>query len=120
MQIKKRIFTGIVVSAVALGSVMGAGASSLLENIQAQLNHEIKFELDGKAGRLKIKSGKRIAPISYQGTTYLPVRAVSEAVNVAVDWDSKTKTITLGEKSTSVLITKEPIKKNKSRRYYDR
>ena len=36
-------------------------------------------------------------PFIYNGTTYLPVRAVGEALGKQVGWDGKTKTVYIGE-----------------------
>lgn len=44
-------------------------------------------------------SGKKIQPFIYNGTTYLPVRAVGEAVDKEVHWDDTTNTIYLEDKS---------------------
>ncbi len=69
----------------------------------------------------------------YDGTTYLPVRAVSEAVGKAVSWDGRTSSVFIGQHSSSepaavlteldyfnrdgVVITKESIKDNLGRTY---
>lgn len=69
----------------------------------------------------------------YDGTTYLPVRAVSEAVGKAVSWDGRTSSVFIGQHSSSepaaVLteldyfnrdgmgIYKESIKDNLGRTY---
>lgn len=37
-------------------------------------------------------------PFIYNGTTYLPVRAVAEALGQNVDWDGNTKTVSIGSK----------------------
>jgi hypothetical protein len=41
--------------------------------------------------------GKVIYPISYNGTTYLPARAVSEMLGVDVKWDGPASTVYLGK-----------------------
>lgn len=49
-------------------------------------------------------SGKSVEPFIYNGTTYLPVRAVSYAVGKAISWDSKTKSVYLGKHDSSVPV----------------
>ena len=51
----------------------------------------IKIVVDGK----ELKTDKE--PFIYEGTTYLPVRAVGEAVGKNVTWDAASKTVILGE-----------------------
>lgn len=69
----------------------------------------------------------------YDGTTYLPVRAVSEAVGKAVSWDGRTSSVFIGQHSSSepaavlteldyfnkdgMFIYKESIKDNLGRTY---
>ena len=42
-------------------------------------------------------TGKKIEPFIYNGTTYLPIRAVGEALGKQVQWDQNTKTAFLGD-----------------------
>ena len=53
--------------------------------------NNIKIVVDGK----ELKTDKE--PFIYEGTTYLPVRAVGEAVGKNVTWDAASKTVILGE-----------------------
>lgn len=41
-------------------------------------------------------SGEEVHPILYNGTTYLPVRAIGELMGENVDWNEETLTITIG------------------------
>ena len=59
--------------------------------------NDIKVTLDGKPVELKDATGKTIEPFTYNGTTYLPVRAVANLLGVDVKWDGDTNTIYLGE-----------------------
>ena len=59
--------------------------------------NDIKVTLDGKPVELKDATGKTIEPFTYNGTTYLPVRAVADLLGVDVKWDGDTNTIYLGE-----------------------
>lgn len=43
----------------------------------------------------KDANGSVVAPFIVNGTTYLPVRAIANALNLAVDWNSSSYTITL-------------------------
>jgi hypothetical protein len=40
--------------------------------------------------------GTKLTPITYNGRTYLPLRAVAEATGLQVNWDNATRTATLG------------------------
>ena len=94
---KKKIlmFLSIVLSACL---VLGVGAVAAVnsEEITALLSYDVKVEYDGKAQTFKDANNKKVYPIMYNGTTYLPVRAVANLFNVPVDWNSETQTVILG------------------------
>jgi hypothetical protein len=72
-----------------------SAASNLIE-ITAYLNSGIKMVLHGKSFEPKDATGSKTLPITYKGTTYLPLRAVAEAVGLKVGWNGNTQTVTLG------------------------
>ena len=58
---------------------------------------DIKLVVNGKEVTPKDVNGNVVEPFAYNGTTYLPVRAVGEALGKTVRWDGETKTVHLGE-----------------------
>jgi hypothetical protein len=99
MKKKKLIVSAAMVFSFVLGAA-SINAASNLEKIQANLNHGISFILNGKAWTPKDGNGADVAPISYKGTTYVPLRAVAEATGADVKWDGKTQKITISSGST--------------------
>jgi uncharacterized protein YabE (DUF348 family) len=67
------------------------------KNIEAFYNN-IKLAIDGKAVELKDTKGKAIEPFIYEGTTYLPVRAIAEALGMEVKFNETTNTVELDNK----------------------
>lgn len=88
MQRVKDVVLGAVVATLLVGAAPSAFAKVADAMISVNYNN-IKVMVDGK----ELKTDKE--PFTYDGTTYLPVRAVAEAVGKEVKWDSKTKTVTL-------------------------
>jgi len=116
---KKKLIAGVIGLSMIASMGAGAYAASNLQEIKAFLNSGIKFKVDGKPVQLRDGDGNAVLPISYKGTTYLPVRAVSDALGVAVNYDGQTGTVQLGEKSEGISIadgfddmyhTKDPSK----------
>ena len=68
---------------------------------------DIKISLNGKEFTPKDAAGNVVEPFIIDGTTYLPVRAVAEALNLNVEWDNATSTVKLTrpEGSKPVYIT---------------
>ncbi len=94
----KRMRTAVI-TAVLLGVLaVGAAAASGIQQIIADLRPDITVEVDGMARTMTDKNGKTVYPISYEGTTYLPVRALGEILGQTVEWDSATQTVILTEK----------------------
>ena len=58
----------------------------------------VKINVNGSQITPKDATGRVVEPFIYQGTTYLPVRAVGEATGYTVTWDQNSKTVymTLG------------------------
>ena len=96
----KGFIAGIMVSLLILGVVGTAMATSTART--ATLNYaDIKVTLDGKAITPKDVNGNAIEPFIIDGTTYLPVRGISSALGLGVDWDQNTHTVKLTSGSQS-------------------
>lgn len=71
-------------------------AVSVGKNITVYFN-EIKLMIDGKIVTPKDANGNTVEPFIYNGTTYLPVRAVADALGQDVNWDADTATVVIGK-----------------------
>ncbi len=63
--------------------------------ITVQINPNITVKYNGKAQTMTDVNGNPVYPMLYGGTTYLPVRAVSNMLGVKVEWDGDTQTVLL-------------------------
>ena len=97
MKIKKATLTLALALAVVVGMVVGANAADTLKTITASLNYGITIKYNGEVQEMKDANSNRVYPISYEGTTYLPVRAVANLLGIEVNWDGPTQTVWLGE-----------------------
>lgn len=82
------IFAGALISGTVSFAVTGTSV------IEAVYNN-IVINIDGKNITPKDANGNKTEPFIYNGTTYLPVRAVGEALGKTVEWDSETNTVYL-------------------------
>ena len=93
---------------------IGAYAATAVQEITAQLRPDFEIEIDGEEREFYNVDGERVYPILYEGTTYLPVRAIGEIMNKKVYWFEKEKRIELKEINTTVtdadVIITEPEK----------
>ena len=84
------------------------------ETIEALYNN-IKIYVDGIKIEPKDANGNNVEPFIYNGTTYLPVRAIGEAIGKTVTWDGATQSVYLGEKTgdkTYLTDVCEPFQTN--------
>ncbi|MDE7242825.1 MAG: hypothetical protein K2O18_02450 [Oscillospiraceae bacterium] len=99
----RNLFTTLAVAlALVCGLTIGASAAGTLQEIKAYLSTEITVKYNGETQALKAADGSTIYPITYNGTTYLPVRAIGNIFGVDVKWDQATKTVLLGEAADGV------------------
>ena len=64
---------------------------------------DIKITLDGTLVTPLDGAGKPVEPFALNGTTYLPVRAVANALGVEITWDDATKTVSIGKVARYLL-----------------
>jgi hypothetical protein len=81
----------------------GAYAASSLQEIKAFLNKGVKFTVSGKSWAPKDANGKAVYPITYNGTTYLPIRTAGSALGVEIGWDAANNTVNIGGEAHGVV-----------------
>ena len=90
----KGIIIGIVIGVMITASSVIASSGA----IQKLLHYnDIKITMNGNEIRPADANGNYVEPFIIDGTTYLPVRAVSNALGLYVDWDANTNTVKLSE-----------------------
>lgn len=91
----KYLVLGMIIMAVFSTMVVPAMAAMIQKQITVATGVNIYVD-DVKLNPVD-SSGKPVEAFIYNGTTYLPVRAVAEAVGKAVSWDGKTRSVYLGK-----------------------
>jgi hypothetical protein len=87
------LIVGIMIGTMLTsGIVFAAGGSKTFEAVF----NNIKIVIDGTEIVPKDASGNVVEPFIANGTTYLPVRAVAEALGKEVYWDGPNYTVYLG------------------------
>ena len=96
---KRTLRTRLIAGAAALVLLAGtavAANSVITKTIQANYMG-IKIVVDGVEITPKDANGKVVEPFASEGTTYLPVRAIGEALDKDVTWDGSTATVYVGD-----------------------
>lgn len=93
---KKKVTAAAILLGVTLTASAGVYAASNLQDIRASLNHKLAIVVNGQAYTPKDGNGKTLAPITYNGITYLPVRSIGEALNTSVTYDAGSSRVIIG------------------------
>jgi len=111
MKFKKALPLLAIVFTIAGSFMLGVQAASGSEPITAYVGYDIGVQYDGQSVTLKNANGERVFPILYEGSTYVPIRAISNLFGVPVEWDAATRSVLLGTSTSSPGIDLEPIRK---------
>lgn len=92
----KSFVIGILITSMFFSIIITVSGESISKEITAHYNN-IKIYINNDLISPKDSNGNEIEPFIYNGTTYLPVRAVAEAFNEEVSWDGNTKSVYIGD-----------------------
>ena len=88
------IIIGMLISAVLFNGFVYAAQNN---DVVQRIFNNIKITLNGNEIIPKDVNGNSVEPFIIDGTTYLPVRAIGNALGLNVDWDSSTNTVVLSD-----------------------
>lgn len=93
--------------AMALSAALTVGASAAT-NVTATMRPDVTVRIDGIARDFYNAQGKEVHPILYNGTTYIPLRAIGELMGKNVNWDQATGTASIGGTRTTGTVSGTP------------
>ena len=105
---KNRILSGACALVLAASLTVGALAASQPYTANATLSPNVTVKIDGVEQTFYSAQGKEVHPIIYNGTTYIPLRAVGELMGKNVNWDGATGTASLSGTRTTGNVTGTP------------
>lgn len=116
----KRSLAALTMAGLLCGTAV---AASTVTTKMIEANYMgIKMVVDGVAVTPKDGNGNVVEPFASNGTTYLPVRAVAEALGKEVTWDGATSTIYVGDvpgQGTNWMQKLPPYQVSKNTVVYD-
>lgn len=115
---RKGFVSGVLI-ATLIFTMLGTALAAYQK--QATLDYVgIKITLDGTEIIPKDANGNVVEPFAIEGTTYLPVRGIANALGLGVSWDGATQTVVLsspgktagtgGQTAGAVIMDKNGIK----------
>lgn len=112
----KGFIAGVCTTAAIAGTLTAIGASSdVMDFISANIGiGGRKIYWDGIEQKLTDENGKEVFALSYNDSTYLPVRAMSKLLGKEIEWDSATKSIYVGGKPVAATTQFEELQNVKN------
>lgn len=95
----RSFISGVLVTVVFFSMIGTAFATKGKRTVDIDYN-DIRVTLDGQTVALVDANGNPVEPFAINGTTYLPVRAVADALGLEVGWEQETSTVILNKKDT--------------------
>ena len=89
----KGFIAGVLVMAIVMAT--GTAIASTQRNISV-IFRDIRIVVNGQQITPRDVDGNVVEPFIFEGSTFLPVRAVSDALGYAVSWDDATSTVYIG------------------------
>lgn len=96
----KDMLIGGAIAATALTLAVPALAATGSRTVRVDYS-DIKLVVNGKTVTPRDGNGDVVEPFTIDGTTYLPVRAVGNALDMDVAWNGSTHTVTLTDRTGS-------------------
>ena len=89
----KKLICSMTLAALLCGA---AGAANTPYTVSAELSPNVPVRIGGIVQTFYNAQGNEVHPISYGGTTYVPIRAIGELMGKNVNWDAASQTATIG------------------------
>lgn len=109
---KKTRITALVLCLLMLVGLLAVNAAAAEKPAPKQVTAEVRpgvaILIDGAARTFYDAAGKEVHAVFYNGTHYLPVRAIGELMGKNVNWDGDTRTITLSSPRTAQAAAGTP------------
>lgn len=111
---KKELLKGVALGAVSTCLVLGVAYSSADADRSIMVEEGIRMELNQIPFVPRDSNGNAVSPFVYNGTTYVPMRPLCEAIGLNVSYNSATNTASIttsgNDSSNTAYITTEKAK----------
>ncbi len=100
----------VTLSGVRTGeATAGTPGAASVQDISVEVRDDFTVIVDGTVRTFADANGKTVYPLLYQGSTYLPIRAIGELMGKTVGWDEASKTITLSDAAGTTVTDADVI-----------
>ena len=97
----KRLSTLALGMALFVTTLTVAAGAVEAASVSVEMRPDVEIVVDGTARTFYNVQGQEVHTLYYNGTHYLPVRAIGELMGKNVNWDQSTRTISLAGSRTT-------------------
>ena len=106
---RKRLGALALATAMMLGALpLTAAAPNQVTTVTGEMRPQVSVMVDGVERDFYNAQGQQVYAVFYDGTHYLPVRAIGELMGKNVNWDQSTLTISLTAPRTTGTVQGTP------------
>lgn len=100
------------IAGVCITALLAGTATVFAKQIDVAMGG-IKVYWDGVEQTLRNAKGDKVEPLIYDGTTYVPLRALAGLLGKDVDWNQNEQSVYIGEKPTAATTPLDKFPKDK-------
>ena len=104
----KRLSTLALGMALFVTTLTVAAGAVEAASVSVEMRPDVEIVVDGTARTFYNVQGQEVHTLYYNGTHYLPVRAIGELMGKNVNWDQSTRTISLAGSRTTGPVQGTP------------
>lgn len=101
---KKNIILLSLLIIVLFSLFVSVSAIGYYVSIEAVINKNLSMKIDNFEWAPMEEDGSPLRPITYNNRTYLPIRALSEKYDIAIDYDAENQIVLIGNKEWTPYI----------------
>lgn len=95
---------GVLTIAILFGAGTAAFAGDTMKSLAVKIDKSVKVCLNGTLITVKDDKENKISPLYYNGTYYLPVKAVANLGKLTYNFDARTRVMNLGVLNEFVYV----------------
>jgi len=92
-----------IILLIAVMAANGAGVTASASRVSLRVRYGINIRVNGILFQPVDSRGNPVEPFIYAGTTYVPLRAISDLYGADIDWDGSTRTVILDTENAHEL-----------------
>lgn len=114
LMMKKDLLKGIGIGVGMCALTLSIGVTALAAGRTIAIDDGIRVTVNGTALVTKDAKGNAVPVFTYEGTTYVPARALAEALGFQLDYNSATRVVSVTGRGAADLVSSPTVPANEN------